>query len=78
MEKYLRGLDETATGKFTAMPLNMADQNNNEKGCVNYNQDTTAGSGSQQPAVPELSKWLVSAANFTPSKNNYIDWDNTK
>uniref|UniRef100_A0A1B0CHK0 Homeobox domain-containing protein n=2 Tax=Lutzomyia longipalpis TaxID=7200 RepID=A0A1B0CHK0_LUTLO len=25
--------------------------------------------------VPELSKWLESTANFTPSKNNYIDWN---
>lgn len=23
----------------------------------------------------ELSKWLESAANFTPKKNNYIEWD---
>lgn len=26
---------------------------------------------------PELSKWLESAANFTPNKNNYIDWNST-
>lgn len=25
----------------------------------------------------ELSKWLESAANFTPKKNNYIEWDGT-
>ncbi|XP_059617843.1 homeobox protein Mohawk isoform X2 [Phlebotomus argentipes] len=25
-------------------------------------------------AMPELSKWLESTANFTPNKNNYIDW----
>uniref|UniRef100_A0A1B0GLW9 Homeobox domain-containing protein n=2 Tax=Phlebotomus papatasi TaxID=29031 RepID=A0A1B0GLW9_PHLPP len=24
--------------------------------------------------MPQLSKWLESAANFTPNKNNYIDW----
>ncbi|EDS37287.1 conserved hypothetical protein [Culex quinquefasciatus] len=24
---------------------------------------------------PSLSKWLESTAKFTPSKNNYIDWD---
>jgi len=24
---------------------------------------------------PELSKWLESAANFTPNKNNYIEWN---
>lgn len=23
---------------------------------------------------PELSKWIESAANFTPSKNTYIEW----
>ena len=23
----------------------------------------------------ELSKWLESTANFTPDKNNYIEWD---
>lgn len=28
----------------------------------------------EQPK-PELCKWLVSAANFTPSKNNYIEWN---
>lgn len=26
---------------------------------------------------PELSKWLESTANFTPNKNNYIDWNST-
>lgn len=26
----------------------------------------------------ELSKWLESAANFTPDKNNYIEWDSTR
>uniref|UniRef100_A0A182IXA6 Uncharacterized protein n=1 Tax=Anopheles atroparvus TaxID=41427 RepID=A0A182IXA6_ANOAO len=26
---------------------------------------------------PSLSKWLESTAKFTPSKHNYIDWDNS-
>lgn len=26
----------------------------------------------------ELSKWLESAAKFTPEKNNYIEWDSKK
>lgn len=26
----------------------------------------------------ELSKWLESAAKFTPDKNNYIEWDSKK
>lgn len=26
----------------------------------------------------ELSKWLESAANFTPDKNNYIEWDSRR
>lgn len=24
---------------------------------------------------PELTKWIISAENFTPSKNSYLDWD---
>lgn len=26
----------------------------------------------------ELSKWLESAANFTPDKKNYIEWDSRR
>lgn len=26
----------------------------------------------------ELSKWLESAAKFTPEKNNYIEWDSKR
>lgn len=26
----------------------------------------------------ELSKWLESTANFTPNKNNYIEWDTAR
>lgn len=26
----------------------------------------------------ELSKWLESAAKFTPEKNNYIEWESKK
>lgn len=26
----------------------------------------------------ELSKWLESAANFTPEKNNYIEWESRR
>lgn len=26
----------------------------------------------------ELSKWIESAANFTPDKNNYIEWDTVR
>lgn len=26
----------------------------------------------------ELSKWLESAANFTPDKNNYIEWESNR
>lgn len=26
----------------------------------------------------ELSKWLESAANFQPNKNNYIEWESNR
>ncbi|XP_062545467.1 uncharacterized protein LOC134212010 isoform X2 [Armigeres subalbatus] len=32
-------------------------------------------SGCEPRGPPSLSKWLESTAKFTPSKNNYIDWD---
>lgn len=39
-----------------------------------YLRDTSQSS-SASTSSPELSKWLESAANFTPNKNNYIDWN---
>lgn len=32
----------------------------------------------KEPKKPQLSKWLESAAKFTPEKNSYIDWNLTK
>lgn len=36
------------------------------------NKNSSAGGG------VELSKWLESAANFQPNKNNYIEWESTR
>lgn len=60
MEKYLRGLDNESNN-------NMDDTNNN---------NTNSNVGEEgNPKKPELSKWLESTANFTPSKSNYnIEW----
>ncbi|XP_037926281.1 iroquois-class homeodomain protein IRX-5 isoform X2 [Hermetia illucens] len=41
-----------------------------------YLRDTNQGT-SISPS-PELSKWLESAANFTPNKHNYIDWNSNR
>uniref|UniRef100_A0A182P800 Homeobox domain-containing protein n=1 Tax=Anopheles epiroticus TaxID=199890 RepID=A0A182P800_9DIPT len=90
MEKYLRDLgelessDEPADEPATMMPVLMATIPFQQKHCVHARSHV----GLQlqaQPAIsydtavlrgpPSLSKWLESAAKFTPSKHNYIDWE---
>ncbi|XP_063701890.1 homeobox protein Mohawk [Culicoides brevitarsis] len=66
IEKYLRGLDESSNLKPPTDP-SFTDNNNNQFSYVNSEQ-TTILTG------PQLSKWLESAANFTPSRENYIEW----
>lgn len=62
MEKYLRGLDGSGGGASLTIS---AGHNNDD---IIEMPKNGAGGG-------ELSKWLESAANFTPKKNNYIEWD---
>ena len=75
MEKYLRGLEENLYNQelnlikstSPSRPESGFDGNNNAE---YYTTETNVKNGS----VPQLSKWLESAANFQPSKNNYIEW----
>lgn len=62
MEKYLRGLNGGGSGGSSTPE----DDTNNCGGMMAKNEINNGG---------ELSKWLESAANFTPKKNNYIEWD---
>lgn len=77
MQKYLRDLGEIDP---ESEPTN--------NGCSTlpnpFQQTTAQPQSSIAPVVqmgwesrgpPSLSKWLESTAKFTPSKNNYIDWD---
>uniref|UniRef100_A0A182T5R1 Homeobox domain-containing protein n=1 Tax=Anopheles maculatus TaxID=74869 RepID=A0A182T5R1_9DIPT len=89
MEKYLRDLgelepsDEAAMdgSTTTMMPMLMATipfqqkhfghaRNHELQAQPAMSYDTTVIRG-----PPSLSKWLESAAKFTPSKHNYIDWE---
>lgn len=77
MEKYLRDLSEIDPESEPA--------NNDCSTSPNPFQQMVAQSQSNLAPVapmscetrgpPSLSKWLESTAKFTPSKNNYIDWD---
>ncbi|XP_065093334.1 iroquois-class homeodomain protein IRX-5 [Ochlerotatus camptorhynchus] len=77
MEKYLRDLNEIDPESEPA--------NNGCSTSPNPFQQMAAQSQSNTAPVaqmscetrgpPSLSKWLESTAKFTPSKNNYIDWD---
>lgn len=77
MEKYLRGLsDQKKHNNGSDIDDDNYDNNNN----INYNSDKIdkdLGNGKHEHR-PELSKWLQSTANFTPFKNNYIDWNNPR
>lgn len=71
----------TADGKpLTSGPFSNAKYKNHimEKylrglDCANKNNGTGSGGGGV-----ELSKWLESAANFQPNKNNYIEWESNR
>uniref|UniRef100_A0A336MIF1 CSON001625 protein n=1 Tax=Culicoides sonorensis TaxID=179676 RepID=A0A336MIF1_CULSO len=65
IEKYFRGLDTTThenPPQFNPFHT-LIDSNNNH-----YTEPAPVLTG------PQLSKWLESAANFTPSRENYIEW----
>ncbi|XP_053691730.1 GATA zinc finger domain-containing protein 14 [Sabethes cyaneus] len=73
MEKYLRDLGE---GDPDVLPTSDGEPSD----CANPFQQSQPTISSQQTSYesrgpPSLSKWLESTAKFTPSKNNYIDWD---
>ncbi|XP_055543673.1 uncharacterized protein DDB_G0283357 isoform X2 [Wyeomyia smithii] len=73
MEKYLRDLGEVD-------PDVIATSDGEQSDCANPFQQSQAIISAQQTSCesrgpPSLSKWLESTAKFTPSKNNYIDWD---
>lgn len=79
MEKYLRDLGEVD-------PADQEPPNGDYLMAPNPFQKLTAQSqlniapvgqmtGCEARGPPSLSKWLESTAKFTPSKNNYIDWD---
>lgn len=59
MEKYLRGLDEASSNS----------DNNNSELVVNHNLEMKEMDVDPNKK-PELSKWLESTANFTPSDYN--------
>ncbi|XP_040167816.1 uncharacterized protein LOC120902844 isoform X1 [Anopheles arabiensis] len=89
MEKYLRDLgeleasDEPVDEPTTMMPVLMATIPFQQKHCVHAHghglQLQAPAAISYDTAVlrgpPSLTKWLESAAKFTPSKHNYIDWE---
>uniref|UniRef100_A0A182RWR3 Homeobox domain-containing protein n=1 Tax=Anopheles funestus TaxID=62324 RepID=A0A182RWR3_ANOFN len=89
MEKYLRDLgeleptDEPADGSATMMPVLMAAIPFQQKHCGHARsheiqlqaQPTMPYDTAVLRGPPSLSKWLESAAKFTPSKHNYIDWE---
>ncbi|XP_055639831.1 uncharacterized protein LOC129777538 isoform X2 [Toxorhynchites rutilus septentrionalis] len=73
MEKYLRDLSEVKP-----------EPNNEHLSCSSPFQQLATHTqvaapcsqvGCEIRGPPSLSKWLESTAKFTPSKNNYIDWD---
>lgn len=79
MEKYLRDLGEVD-------PADQEPPNGDYLMAPNPFQKLSAQSqlniapvgqmtGCEARGPPSLSKWLESTAKFTPSKNNYIDWD---
>lgn len=43
------------------------------RGLDDSNSDLNNNDGNH--SKPELTKWIISAENFTPSKNSYLDWD---
>ncbi|XP_050077607.1 uncharacterized protein LOC126564574 [Anopheles maculipalpis] len=90
MEKYLRDLgelepsDEAAmdgTTTTTMMPVLMATipfQQKHFSHARNHELQAQSAIGYDTTVIrgpPSLSKWLESAAKFTPSKHNYIDWE---
>uniref|UniRef100_A0A182QHE4 Homeobox domain-containing protein n=1 Tax=Anopheles farauti TaxID=69004 RepID=A0A182QHE4_9DIPT len=86
MEKYLRDLGElepveTPADAAAVVPVLMAAIPFQQKHCPRGTLDIPQASPTMEyePGVlrgpPSLSKWLESAAKFTPSKHNYIDWE---
>lgn len=65
MEKYLRGLDDETTNVEI-----IANNNNNCDLTVNNNPVIDIDVSAEANKKPELSKWLESTANFTPSNYN--------
>lgn len=69
IEKYLRGLDhEEVTNNNCESAINKNDNNNNQE--IDMSADTSK--------KPELSKWLESSVNFTPSNYNVDFMKNDK
>uniref|UniRef100_A0A182NP26 Homeobox domain-containing protein n=1 Tax=Anopheles dirus TaxID=7168 RepID=A0A182NP26_9DIPT len=86
MEKYLRDLGEleptdTPPNAPSMVPVLMAAIPFQQKHCSRGSHEMQQGPPTMgyEPGVlrgpPSLSKWLESAAKFTPSKHNYIDWE---
>lgn len=70
MEKYLRDL-QPEIGGVSLPPSSAIEVRPLADGGVVANDVDCAGVGVGR----ELSKWLESAANFTPDKKNYIEWE---
>lgn len=68
----MRGLDGAPTIENSGSSFNpyetLVDNNNNH-----YNTGGISTDAAQDPSWTR-SKWLESAANFTPSRENYIEW----
>ncbi|XP_055597308.1 uncharacterized protein LOC129747235 isoform X2 [Uranotaenia lowii] len=82
MEKYLRDLSEVEPDPdpsgcegYTASP-NPFQLLPSPQAQVNVTAVGPLGCEVRSP--PSLSKWLESTAKFTPSKNNYIDWEQSR
>lgn len=75
MEKYLRDLEVDPPEPDPAASLAVI----HATPANPFQHPTQGASGCLQTCElrgpPSLSKWLESTAKFTPSKNNYIDWD---
>ncbi|XP_058445873.1 serine/threonine-protein kinase atg1 isoform X2 [Malaya genurostris] len=74
MEKYLRDLNEIEPDDIPSVG-GQPDSSNPFQQLAGQSQPTSQPANGEVRGPPSLSKWLESTAKFTPSKNNYIDWN---
>ncbi|XP_058819857.1 uncharacterized protein LOC131682424 isoform X2 [Topomyia yanbarensis] len=74
MEKYLRDLNEVEPEVLPSVG-EQTDPENPFQQVTGQSQPAAQQPNGEVRGPPSLSKWLESTAKFTPSKNNYIDWN---